>query len=176
MKKRNKKKWREANYYIGWLFVLVYVAIQFLYQYQLSNEVSAHGIISPVPSSYSDELANQLYLVYEPPAEEEIKVEETEKELIEFYADKFKVDPDYIKCIIWLESRNNTFAKGDQGTSWGLAQFKESTFRAFRRLMGLDENPLLRQDKAEAIKTLCFAIKEGKDSHWSVVTSGLCRK
>ena len=122
MKKKNKPHlWREANYYLSCLFIVVYVAIQFLYQYRTNDALATQGIISPVPDSHSAVLANQLYLTYEPPAEEEIEVEETIDEQIEEYGKfLFKEDWNLFKGVIWCESRNDLEAFN--GADTGLAQ------------------------------------------------------
>jgi len=129
MKKKNKKDepplWREANYYLGWLFILIYVAIQFLYQYRINDALAVQGVLSPVPDSHSIELANQPYLVLRPTAtptpKEEIEVEETIDEQIEEYGKfLFGEDWDLFKRVIWCESRNNP--RASNGYDTGLAQ------------------------------------------------------
>ena len=115
-----RKKWREANYYIGCLFIVLYVAIQLLYQYRTSDALATQGIVSPVPDGYSDVLAHQPYLLLQPATEKE-EIEETIDEQIEEYGKfLFKEDWDLFKKVIWCESRNDPEAFN--GADTGLAQ------------------------------------------------------
>lgn len=177
MTKRNKKPDPHLRGWLGIIaLLLLFIGVTYGYNTKIARSASRLTFVGPsvvVDFPGRSEVSREAI---KEETKEEIKVEETTSELIDFYSNRFKVDSDYITCIIRYESRFDTFAKGDSGKAWGLAQFWENTFRAFRRLMGLDENPMLRQDKAEAIKTLAWAISEGRDANWSVVTKGLCRK
>ena len=187
MRKKNKphlwkKKWSVSNYYLAWIMVVVLLAFNVLYQFKITFAEELNGysepIISPVPDSYSGVLNNSVFVQIQPiptPTPEEIKVEETIDELILYYSDKFGVDADYIRCIVWFESRNDAEAVGDSGKAVGLCQFHLGTFLGFRKQMGLSQEDL-RRDKAESVKVLAWAIQKNYDHHWSVVNRGLCRK
>ncbi len=191
--KKNKGEphlWREANYYIGCLFIVVFLTFfivvfltfNVLYQFKITFAKELNGyskpLISPVPDSYLGVLNDSVFVQIQPiptPTPEEIKVEETITELTEFYGNKFEVEPSYLRCIIWFESRNDAEAVGDSGKAVGLCQFHLGTFLGFRKQMGLSQEDL-RRDKAESVKVLAWAISKNYDHHWSVVNNNLCRK
>lgn len=106
--------------------------------------------------------------------EEEIIIEETAKELIGFYCEKFGVSERLVTCIVKNESSFNHLATGDGGKAKGYAQFWIGTWKAFRKEMGLSVYDD-RTDKAESIKTLVWGLATGKGSHWSVYKGCLRR-
>lgn len=98
----------------------------------------------------------------------------TEEELVYFYSEKYGVNPQLVFCVIEKESSWNTFAVGDSGKAKGLAQFWLNTYQWFRRAMGLSQKDE-RTDKAEAIKTLCYALSIGRGNEWTPVKTGVCK-
>jgi len=106
--------------------------------------------------------------------EEEIIIENTTDELIKFYSEKYGVSERLVKCILQRESGFNPYAEGDKGLAVGLAQFHLGTYKAFRKVMGLEQVDF-RTDKAEAIKTLCWALSKDLGRHWTVYKGCLRR-
>src|SRR4030042_3846432 len=98
--------------------------------------------------------------------EEETPPGETDFEgYIQTYSEQYQVSASLVRCIIWKESTNNPNAVGSAGEQ-GLAQFKLSTWRSFRKQMG-ESQEVSPFNPEEAIKTLCFALSKGWGYHWS---------
>lgn len=106
--------------------------------------------------------------VVEQEAKEEEKISgDVIKELITFYSQQYGVSEGLVTCIIQRESGFDPWAKGDQGASHGLSQFKYSTFQNMCNRAGFVECRDLRMDIATSIKLLCWALSEGLGSHWT---------
>lgn len=123
MKRRTlKKQWREANYHLAWLFILLYVACQFLYQYQTTDALATQAVIVPVPDGSSALLADKPYLLLQPTATPTPVKEESEEEQIkEFIDEVFGKDAELFKRIAECESHYKTDARSSMD-AWGVFQ------------------------------------------------------
>lgn len=86
--------------------------------------------------------------------------------LFETYAGQYGVSSTTLKIIANCESRFNPAALSKNGLYGGLFQYSASTWTSTRRAMGLDENPELRFNAEEAIKTTAFKIANGGIGAW----------
>lgn len=82
------------------------------------------------------------------------------------FGSEFGVDPEKLKRIAFCESRFNPGAVS--GPYGGMYQYLASTWRSTRKAMGLDENPDLRFNPEEAIRTTAWKIAHGGIGAWPV--------
>ncbi len=87
-------------------------------------------------------------------------------QLFDKYSVEYKVDKEKLKNIAHCESRFSSSAVN--GIYAGLYQFSASTWQKTRKAMGLDQNPELRFNPEEAIKTAAFKIANGGISAWPI--------
>ncbi|HSX08737.1 MAG TPA: transglycosylase family protein [Candidatus Saccharimonadales bacterium] len=80
------------------------------------------------------------------------------------YSSQYGISVDELKKIAQCESGFNT--NSDTGTYAGMFQFSASTWASVRGLMGLDPNPDLRKNAAEAIHTTAFMLSKGEENAW----------
>lgn len=181
----SQKDLKIRNTNIGLLYVLVLIATYALFQYRIVLADSQRPIVNPsvsVISYNSNSVDSSNLVVYKPTASPTPtptpQIRETTEELIEYYSQVFSVNQKLVKCIIQNESGFDNLARGDcrSGScrAVGLSQFWLSTYQRFRKFMGLSTKDE-RTDKAEAVKTLVWAIKNGYGKEWSVVRKGLCQ-
>ena len=83
------------------------------------------------------------------------------------YATEYQVSSDTLKIIANCESKFNPTIQSKNGLYGGLFQYSKSTWISTRKAMGLDENPELRFDAEEAIKTTAFKIANGGIGAWT---------
>ncbi|MCL5969933.1 MAG: transglycosylase SLT domain-containing protein [Patescibacteria group bacterium] len=74
------------------------------------------------------------------------------------------MEKEKLRSIAYCESKFNPNAIN--GDYCGLFQFSSDTWQSTRREMGLDENPDLRFNPEEAIKTAAFKISRGGINSW----------
>lgn len=86
--------------------------------------------------------------------------------MIEFYASKYKVDADEMRCTIKNESGFRKQAKNGTSTASGLGQYIIGTWKSWRTKMGENADPDLRFDAEESIKTMAWAFSRGYQPHW----------
>lgn len=86
--------------------------------------------------------------------------------LFETYANQYGISSTKLKVIANCESQFNPSALSKNGVYGGLFQYSASTWASTRRSMGLDENPELRFNAEEAIKTTAFKIANGGIGAW----------
>lgn len=86
--------------------------------------------------------------------------------LFEKYAAEYGISSTTLKIIAKCESGFNPGAQSKNGLYGGLFQFSASTWKSTRKAMGLDENPDLRFNAEEAIKTTSFKIANGGIGAW----------
>ena len=164
MKKKNKG---EPPLRLAIVWILLIFSIYGLSEYKHTQA------ISPVPDDFSFTVDSEHHPVL-PQDGGNGEIEETIDELITFYCEKYEVREDLVRCVIANESSFNHLAIGDSGKAVGLSQFWLGTWRAFRKLMGLDDSDM-RTDKAESIKTLVWGLANGKGSHWTPIKRGVCQ-
>lgn len=80
------------------------------------------------------------------------------------YSNNYSVDKEKLKKIAYCESKFN--ANAVNGDYAGLFQFSKNTWEITRRQMNLDNNPNLRFNAEESIKTAAFKISAGGISAW----------
>lgn len=85
---------------------------------------------------------------------------------IEKYANEYGVDKEMMLYIAECES--NFRSKAVNGPYAGIYQFVSSTWISNRRAMGLNENPNLRFNAEEAIKTAAFKMARDGFGAWPV--------
>lgn len=83
--------------------------------------------------------------------------------IIRKHAAAYGADAQIMIAIAKCESGFRAEALSSSGAYGGLYQFVASTWQSNRRAMGLDDNPNLRFDAEEAIKTAAF--KMGRDGY-----------
>ena len=88
--------------------------------------------------------------------------------LFEKYEGEFGVNQATLKKIARCESRFNPGAVSRSGLYGGMYQFLASTWRSTRQAMGLDDNPDLRFNAEEAVRTAAFKISRGGIGAWPV--------
>lgn len=86
--------------------------------------------------------------------------------LFEKYATEYGISSATLKIIANCESRFNPNALSKNGLYGGMFQFSASTWASTRKAMGLDENPELRFNAEEAIRTTAFKIANGGIGAW----------
>jgi hypothetical protein len=82
------------------------------------------------------------------------------------YSDEYHCDKELLRKIAACESGFNATSFNAKHNYAGIYQFAESTWRVTRRQMGVDENPDLRFNPEEAIKTAAFKISRGGVGAW----------
>lgn len=88
----------------------------------------------------------------------------TLEELFTKYAQKHNIDREQLRRIAYCESRFNTNA--GNGPYKGLYQFSENTWKAYRKRMGLRQDPALRTDAESAINTASYMLANGAAHSW----------
>ena len=83
---------------------------------------------------------------------------------IEKYGDQYGVDPNVLRAIALCESGMNPKAKNLIYA--GLYQFNASTWKSYRLRMGHEEDPDVRFNAEEAIKTAAYALSIGQSRLW----------
>lgn len=86
--------------------------------------------------------------------------------LFEQYATEYGISSSTLKIIAKCESGFNPAAQSKNGLYGGMFQFSATTWASTRRAMGLDENPELRFNAEEAIRTTAFKIAHGGIGAW----------
>jgi hypothetical protein len=86
--------------------------------------------------------------------------------LFESYGSQYGVDSNTLKIIARCESTFNPNAVSPSGLYGGLFQFSPATWISTRRSMGLEENPDLRFNAEEAIRTTAYKISQGGIGAW----------
>jgi soluble lytic murein transglycosylase-like protein len=84
----------------------------------------------------------------------------------EQYGQEYGVSPSVLKIIARCESSFNAGVISRNGLYGGLYQYLASTWSSTRRQMGLDENPDLRFNAEEAIRTTAYKIAQGGIGAW----------
>lgn len=82
------------------------------------------------------------------------------------YGQKYGVSPEVLRSIAFCESSFNSQVTSPNGLYGGLYQYLDSTWRATRSQMQLDDHPDLRYNAKEAIKTTAFKIAQGGIGAW----------
>ena len=83
------------------------------------------------------------------------------------YASEYEVTSNTLKILANCESKFNSSALSANGLYGGLFQYSQGTWISTRKAMGLDENPELRFNAEEAIKTTAFKIANGGIGAWT---------
>lgn len=83
----------------------------------------------------------------------------------EKYSHEYSVDINLLRKIAVCESGYNTNSKSKHGYA-GMFQFSESAWRGARNRMGQDNNPDLRFNPEESIKTAAFKISRDGTGAW----------
>ncbi len=170
------KRKRNLNTLTGILFLLLIAIAMLGGEYSEYKRTHTQPMVKPFVNSGS-EYDNTLAVVYvdngETISKRQLsgsdtvtKPETTEAELIKFYSEEYQVNQALVTCIIKKESTFNPKAVGDSGKAIGYAQFWHETWIRMRKQMGLETTDL-RTDKAEAIKTLCWGLANGRGKEWS---------
>ena len=97
------------------------------------------------------------------------RVTNTPDELEQFfeqYASEYGISSETLKIIAKCESNFNAQIVSKNGLYAGLYQYSAATWKSTRKQMGLEENPDLRFDAQEAIRTSAFKISRGGISAW----------
>lgn len=94
------------------------------------------------------------------PAPEELE------QLFTKYAAEHGISSDTLKVIANCESHYNPNALSKNGLYGGMFQFSASTWKSTRKAMGLDENPDLRFNAEEAIRTTAYKISKNGVGAW----------
>src|SRR3989338_113032 len=81
------------------------------------------------------------------------------------YSNLYSVSRDLLWKIAVCESHVNPFALN--GIYGGMFQFSASSWIAMRKMMNIPDNPALRFDPEEAIKTAAFKLSVGGIGAWS---------
>lgn len=89
----------------------------------------------------------------------------TVKEYAEIRAEERGLDPDKFAALIECESQWDIEALGDNGTSFGILQFKETTFAQFSNKYMPDEEVKLH-DPHDQIDLASSMIEDGYLHHW----------
>jgi|GEM_PF-2667767 len=82
------------------------------------------------------------------------------------YAEMFDIDVDILVKIAQCESGFNTTSHNKKYDYAGMYQFSVGTWQSNRNAMGEDDNPDLRFNAKQSIKTAAFLIKNRGDSAW----------
>lgn len=94
-----------------------------------------------------------------------IKISSSElNELFTKYSREYSVSEDLLKKIAYCESKLNPQASN--GTYGGLFQFSVGAWTTARRAMNMDQNPQLRFNPEESIRTAAFKIATGGVGIW----------
>jgi hypothetical protein len=80
------------------------------------------------------------------------------------YADEYHVDKELLKRIAKCESSFNSEAAN--GDYVGMFQFASGSWSTIRARMGMDQNPDLRKNSEETIKTAAYHIANGGQNAW----------
>jgi hypothetical protein len=86
--------------------------------------------------------------------------------LFESYGNQYGVNSNTLKIIAKCESTFNPNAVSPSGLYGGLFQFSPATWISTRRSMGLEENPDLRFNPEEAIRTTAYKISQSGVGAW----------
>ncbi len=86
--------------------------------------------------------------------------------LFEKYAAEYGVKSSTLSIISKCESGHNPQALSSNQLYGGLFQFSAPTWQSNRRAMGLDDNPSLRFNAEEAVKTAAFKISRDGVGAW----------
>ncbi len=86
------------------------------------------------------------------------------EEIFSKYSTAYSIDKELLKRIAFCESRLNPNAQTKDYA--GLFQFEEGLWRSTRKLMGENEDPNLRLNAEEAVKTASFMISQGHLAKW----------
>lgn len=87
-------------------------------------------------------------------------------QLFEKYAAEYGITSSTLSIISKCESGHNPQALSSNQLYGGLFQFATPTWQSNRRAMGLDDNPSLRFNAEEAIKTAAFKISRDGVGAW----------
>lgn len=131
--------------------------------YVLESEKTTQ-FISPVPPF-------QVQVIREVKAVEVYP--ETVDQMIADASKEFGVSKYLLHCILEKESNYRADAVGDSGKAVGMAQFWPATWSGFRKLMG--EEISERTNPRQAIRTLAWALKDGRGRNWTPYLDGRCR-
>lgn len=84
--------------------------------------------------------------------------------LIDQYAGEYHVDPNVLRHIAICETGFNPSAKNHIYA--GLFQYDAPTWKAFRKLQGLDPDPDLRYNAQEAVRTTAYLLSQNRAYLW----------
>lgn len=87
-------------------------------------------------------------------------------EIIGYFADKYHVSKTKLTSVAKCESGlRHDGVYGDKGLAYGIFQFHEGTFNAFKKEMGLPQ--LSYTSKVDQIRVAAWAFSMGKAKHWT---------
>lgn len=84
--------------------------------------------------------------------------------LIDQYAGQYHVDPNVLRRIAVCETGFNP--KSTNHIYAGLFQYDAPTWKSFRKLQGLDQDPNLRFNAEEAIRTTAYLLSQNRAYLW----------
>lgn len=73
----------------------------------------------------------------------------TEKDYIEYYADKYGANKHQLLTVAYCESGYKQYAVGDGGRAIGIFQYHEPTFNSYSRLLGEELDYYSAHDQAK---------------------------
>lgn len=134
---------------------------------------STIGFLYQVASFYYEELGTRIEIINPAPAQaiEEVQTViapavPSNDDLINEASKKYGVSAKLIKAILDCESDfRHDDLYGDNGMSYGWAQFQFKTFRWLKKLSGL--NHLNYEDKEDQVTLLAWALANGRGGEWS---------
>jgi hypothetical protein len=131
------------------------------------------GMLYQVYSFYAEGWQTKVTVINSPVARAEEPVElkivpanPTNDDIINEASKKYNVDPGLVKAILKCESslrHDDVF--GDNGMSYGWAQFQLKTFRWLKKLAKMEH--LDYEDKNDQVELLAWALSAGRGSEWS---------
>lgn len=129
--------------------------------YALYVKIPAPDLLSPIPAYASENLV-RIY-----PVDRIVEVTNpTIENIVNFYAKKYDVSAKDMLCTLKHESGYRKYAQNGQSTATGIAQILIGTWKGWRKEMHEDQNPNLRFDADESIKTMAWAFSKGKQNAW----------
>lgn len=151
---------------VNWLFMPPLEPISPIGKVEAAESVLIKTNLSPTASPIPSQKAVQR----------RVEPVNPHRAIVERYATKYSVNPDFIDCILFRESSYRTDATNGSSTASGMGQFLLGTWKWMRGLMHDDPNPALRFDAEESIETLAWAVSKGYANHWEVVLNNSCKE
>ncbi len=93
-----------------------------------------------------------------------IATEINQKELIKKYSTEYNISYKLVSKIIYCESRGKINAIGDNGLSYGVAQFQKPTFNWMKKKLG---KRLDYKSESDQIELLSYALSKGWGRNWT---------